>query len=481
MRRIKLKKIKEKIISASRRGITTYGNFLRRAGFEIGTHFTVSVVEDGNVVKIKVSDRGNTTSRKMVGEKMYPLIDVRRKSVNKIFEDTKRVILEIYNNGMVLVKKLTEEGEVKEVQVRYLNEDERKIVERVGCKNSRTYLDILKFSRLIKARVVSLCSGPGGLDFGFKKKGFHFSYAIDIDDGAVQTYRHNIGNHVTQGDIRDINPSDIPASDILIAGIPCKGFSNANRTQTRGDKHETTYLFRNLLEILKKKRGIKIVVLENVPTFVTQKKGDHFKELVEGLEKLGFIVSWKYIVDKEYGGFTDRKRMILIASKVGEIEFPEPTHGEGEYLTVADAFRLNIRKDSPNQEDRTKHSPETIACLECIPQGGNWRDVPMHIRSWSNPEKERHASTMKRLSWDKPAITLINYRKTLILHPEEHRCLSVREAAALMGLPWNYEFFGKLGQRQQQVADMVTGAMSNLAAKIVARCWTRYKAALKTS
>ena len=77
-------------------------------------------------------------------------------------------------------------------------------------------------------RVVSLFSGAGGLDLGFKMAGHEIVWANDLYGDAVETYKKNIGDHIVLEDISKISTDDIPACDIVIGGFPCQGFSVAH-------------------------------------------------------------------------------------------------------------------------------------------------------------------------------------------------------------------------------------------------------------
>ena len=74
-------------------------------------------------------------------------------------------------------------------------------------------------------KVVSLFSGAGGLDLGFILAGHKIVWANDLYSDAVATYKHNIGSHIVEKDIKEIASSDIPDCDIVIGGFPCQGFS----------------------------------------------------------------------------------------------------------------------------------------------------------------------------------------------------------------------------------------------------------------
>ena len=59
-------------------------------------------------------------------------------------------------------------------------------------------------------RVVSLFSGAGGLDLGFKMAGHEIIWANDLYEDAVETYKHNLGDHIVCEDISKIGAEEIP-------------------------------------------------------------------------------------------------------------------------------------------------------------------------------------------------------------------------------------------------------------------------------
>ncbi|MCF2650769.1 hypothetical protein [Niallia circulans] len=89
-----------------------------------------------------------------------------------------------------------------------------------------------------------------------------------------------------------------------------------------------------------------------------------------------------------------------------------------------------------NQLDVSKPKPLTLERIKHVKPGGNIFDIPEEIRP-----KGKHSDMYKRLEWDKPAITIVNPRKAMLLHPEEDRIISIREACRLFSLPDSFTSF----------------------------------------
>src|SRR5579883_2339553 len=79
-----------------------------------------------------------------------------------------------------------------------------------------------------------------------------------------------------------------------------------------------------------------------------------------------------------------------------------------------------------------------------------------------------HSNIYRRLIYDKPAITISHYRKSMIIHPSQDRGLSFREACRLQSFPDWCRFYGTINDKQQQLANAVTPLMAAAVAKAVA-------------
>ena len=118
-----------------------------------------------------------------------------------------------------------------------------------------------------RPKVVSLFSGCGGLDLGFKQSGYDIIWANDILKDACETYRHNIGDHIVCGDITKIDKSIIPKADIVIGGPPCQSFSLVGKRNPEDDRSNLVWSYLEVLQRVKPK----VFILENVTGILSAK------------------------------------------------------------------------------------------------------------------------------------------------------------------------------------------------------------------
>jgi hypothetical protein len=78
-------------------------------------------------------------------------------------------------------------------------------------------------------RVNDLFCGAGGMGLGFKQAGFEIAGAWDFDKYAVESYKHNVGDHVVNANILDMTHEDMPYADVWTFGAPCQAFSVAGK------------------------------------------------------------------------------------------------------------------------------------------------------------------------------------------------------------------------------------------------------------
>lgn len=182
--------------------------------------------------------------------------------------------------------------------------------------------------------LISLFSGAGGMDLGFKNAGYNILWANDFEKDAVQTYKNNIGNHIVLGDITQIPSSDIPGDpgevDVVIGGFPCQGFSIANTKRNMEDSRNFLYL--ELFRVIKDKKP-KFFVAENVKGLLSMQKGQVLQMILNDFRSLGYDVDYKILNAADYGVPQARERIIIIGNRLGiKNPFPIQTHIDNSEL-----------------------------------------------------------------------------------------------------------------------------------------------------
>ena len=450
----------------------------------IGTHYRYVIDNKARQIVIIPDEKGNmTVSRKRAGKRFKALYDIRSAEVKdlvsssdymEVEEKRDKIIVHCYRevtNLFELVKNTSNIIQIGDA----LGVETGQIVLREGTsgrnvspweKDEEEYFSYLmssiphgytpkrrEFHRTYD--VVSLFSGSGLLDHAFLKGSedrFRFVYGCDFDKDACETYRHNIGDHIQCADIRDVNVNDVPDCNLIIGGPCCQAYSNANRYNEDTEAGEAKRLLIDDYIRITKAKQPDVFVIENVPQLLTKEDGRYIKRVLHGLSE--YEITCTVVSDAEVGGYSTRKRAIVIGSKIGKITLPTAR------ITTVKTVREALSKvDSSwfNYSDVTEPRESTVEAMKYVPQGGNWQNVPKEIQKKHGWGINTQSSTFKRLCMDKLSPTLTNWRKTVLTHPTENRILTVSEAAAIMGLDKDFPIYGKtLNSRQQQVANGVT-------------------------
>jgi site-specific DNA-cytosine methylase len=121
----------------------------------------------------------------------------------------------------------------------------------------------------------------------------------------------------------------------------------------------------------------------------------------------------------------------------------------------------------------SKHAEYVIERYKGIGQGQNWQAVRNLMTNYADVERT-HSNIYRRLAWSEPAITIGHYRKSMIIHPSQHRGLSLREAARLQSFPDWFRFAGTasgaeggLMHKQQQLANAVCPSVTKAVAEFI--------------
>lgn len=327
-------------------------------------------------------------------------------------------------------------------------------------------------SRTTLPKIVSLFSGAGGLDLGFKEAGFTISVAIDVADAAIRTHKKNFpGTKAVVGDLIKLRPAGVvehvkerlmPGQRIaVIGGPPCQGFSRANVTSLTSDpRNKLPQLYLDIVEALQSLYTVEFIVFENVLGIRDKKHAKTYEALVKGIAALGFDVTEKELCAADFGVPQNRRRVVLSGMRIGQWYSPVRPRKRKGLATVRQAiggleapayFKRNL---DPN-------------------------DIPVHPNHWTmqpksarfeNPAPEiAEQRSFKRLDWDAPSRTIAFGHREIHVHPQGHRRLSIYEAMLLQGFPKEFVLEGNLSEQVEQVSNAVPPPLARSVAHAVKR------------
>lgn len=347
-------------------------------------------------------------------------------------------------------------------------------------------------------KAIDLFCGPGGISQGLEQAGFQTVLGVDIHEPSVDTFQRNHQHaHAILGDIRKVNKRDGDTRDIfdviddgevtdgtlleevaeqalhgedlalLTAGIPCQGFSIANRKQN--DEDERNYLFEEFIRAAKI-LDPKFVLIENVSTMKAAKGGEFVDAIEECLGRLGYSVDHRVLNAADFGVPQKRQRLFFFGAKQGRpLIWPKPTH-KGNHRTVSDALS-DLPAVGPG-ESESKYT-ETDSLSEYQRLMHETEVDGEDVEGISNHQAPNHRqSTVERVEETEPGEPMYDrFRQRIRLHPDEPgptiiaggirpqfqyghyeqgRGLTVRERARIQSFPDNYVFEGGTVQGRVQ-------------------------------
>lgn len=507
--------IKSRRAKNAQRGLYIQDKELQLTDFQVGNNFSYMVDIQGRKLIISPSEQSkNTVSKRKTANGLKPVIDIRDKKTLEVFKGSDFLEVEIFQDQIIVtgydqeketgllsslknkVQSFSKKGTLIDFksklrlrqrhQVMFSRQELQQVVGQSGFQQLSIF-DLLEDSTQstkphlqgdglegvkIPLEVISLFSGAGIMDTGFLQEGFEIKFALELDSQAVETYRHNIGEHIECGDITKFDKTRFTemGTPIMIGGSPCQGFSNSNR-HTNFLDNPNNLLLKEFIESIKANKSCQVFVIENVPQILTAGGGRFKEEIYKELAE--FEITSGVLSSVDYGEAQDRKRAFIIGSKIGKIELPRPTTTGENKRTVRYAFK-GLNDSIPNQNDYSKGKPMTTERMSHVPEGGNWRDLPEHLQTAGMKSGNTHSSIYKRLEWDKPSITIANPRKSNITHPSENRILSVRECARLFGVADDFVFKGRLSAMQQQICNSVPVKLSRAIAESIRHAIQRF-------
>jgi DNA (cytosine-5)-methyltransferase 1 len=329
-------------------------------------------------------------------------------------------------------------------------------------------------------KVIDLFCGAGGLSKGFEKSGFKVIAGFDTCKDSINTF---VDNHDdAEGVITDLsqpipNLGKYVGVDIVIGGPPCQGFSISGKRDPNDDRNSLYKAYLHTLETLKPK----YFLMENVPNLVSMDKGRIKDQIIQDIQNLGYTISYQILNAKDFGVPQSRRRVFFIGSKNGNnitlnpiaksytpsrdaiSDLPESSVNDGEpydhpYNTE---YQQRMRSGSKGiwNHQITNHSDQTRTIIALVPDGGNYKNLPEHLKdirkvniAWTRFNSERPSNT-------------IDTGHRHHFHYKWNRVPTVRESARLQSFPDSFVFHGSKTSQYRQVGNAVPPLMAEIIAK----------------
>lgn len=316
---------------------------------------------------------------------------------------------------------------------------------------------------------VTLYSGAGGLDLGFRRAGFELLWANDFDRHACETYRRNIGDHIACGDLLELPPPIELAPDLVIGGPPCQGFSVAGQMNPGDPRSLHVAHFLDVVDAL----GPRAFVMENVKALAVNPRWSGTRDsLLRRAEELGYRARLLVLNAMDFDVPQARERMFLVGMRDAEPLAPKRITA-GRPPTVREALLSLPPFGQPGND--------TICNARVVPASnpvmrpsayrgsllfngngrplfldGPARTLPASMGGNATPIVDQEELSKGAEPW------VLGYHARLAAGgrrrrtaPRRMRRITVEEAAALQTFPRGYEFQGRQVAQFRQIGNAV--------------------------
>ena len=330
-----------------------------------------------------------------------------------------------------------------------------------------------------RIRVADFFSGCGGTSTGLRDAGMEIVLGLDVEPEASETYRHNFPEAAfIERDIVDVSPSEVAdlvgegrGPLLLSACAPCQPYSSFVARPTR-DNRKTLLL--RLLPIIER-LDPEFVFIENVPGLKgRQAPGGTFARFCRALAAAGYHVAHEIVDCQTYGVPQRRRRLVILASRLGPIQVPPPTHGSDPSLLpvstvwewIGDLPAIEPGEEHPSVPNHLASAITDINLrrLRATPPGGSRADWPPNLRLACHHNDRNYSDVYGRMRADAPAPVLTTKCTSIsngrFGHPYADRPISVREAACLQTFPRDFVFKGGIRSTTRQIGNAVPALLA---------------------
>lgn len=306
---------------------------------------------------------------------------------------------------------------------------------------------------------IDLFCGVGGLTHGLQRAGINVIMGLDLDPACRHAFETNNAARFVNADVTTTSAADLTEEfsrhnvSSLAGCAPCQPFSTYSRSARRSGTTDVSsnasmgewQLLRSFGKLIEHCQP-DLVTMVNVPPLREQPV---FQEFLCHLK--GYHIHHSLIDGQMIGLPQTRKRLVLIASRLGPITLPKIRVSIRTVREVIEELPpLEAGAADPNDplHAACRLSSRNLQRIRASKPGGNWRDWPKKLRAECHVRKTgaTYPSVYGRMQWDAPSPTIttqcFGFGNGRFGHPEQDRAISLREAAILQGFPRDYSFLG---------------------------------------
>ena len=351
---------------------------------------------------------------------------------------------------------------------------------------------------------IDLFSGAGGLSYGLESAGYRVALAADIDEWALETHAHNFEGVALQLDLgdKDVRDNIVKLFDgidvaLVAGGPPCQPYSRAGRSKIRslvqlGSRDAEDHrreLWRSFLDIVERVQPC-AVLMENVPDMALADDMAVVRHMLARLEEAGYEADARIVDTWLYGVPQHRQRLAIVGVRDGKA-FSWPNHLEKvtlrdaisdlpvldpteeevgsvvmEYQGPESDFQRWARKlcDGEAAELIFDHVTRTVRAddleaFQLMKPGSLYSDLPEELRRY---RADIFDDKYNRLDWEDLSRSITAHIAKdgyWYIHPDQHRTLTVREAARVQTFPDHFRFAGSRSHQFAQIGNAVPPAV----------------------
>lgn len=321
-------------------------------------------------------------------------------------------------------------------------------------------------SAAMDVTAVDLFCGAGGLTYGLEQAGISVEAGVDADNDCKYAYEQNTNATFLDPGIKPLfrNPERVARHlrsweadlEVITACAPCQPYSTLSHAKDSGhEDHKKWGMLKGVKQVVEYIEP-DVVATENV---LQIRNDEVYEQFIEFLEAEGYHIDENNVWCPEYGIPQKRKRWVMLASKKGPIQLPDPVYtDESEYPTVRETIgHLPPVADGEEHPDLELHrarslSETNLERIRHMEPGGDWglweeRGLDHLLADCHKKDSGRsYKAPYSRMLPDEPAPTITtqfyNYGSGRFGHydTDQDRALTILEGALLQTFPEDYKF-----------------------------------------